>query len=892
MLIWKRLWLSGLVCLLLAGAVRAGETVAAVNFTAQLKSVREKGKGSGSFIGMLPENCVPNFGWNASVASTRSETEKGRKYLRLNVAHIDQGIQFYVPIPKLEPGSYRLSFVGRLQSGCRLRFGLRLIPPPWSSFWGEELGSQDAEGGWIDKNFVFTFADNPETGLGIFLYPMNSGSYDLVSLKLERMTDPDFLTAVPRPAADCRNFFRNSRLPLGLQAGWSPGRENEAKISADAASTGPSGFPPLRLDGTNAVLYSEPFQTADPLAENHVSVAARGDGSWRMELFYAERSNLRKVAGRNFQASAEWKTETLNCKLNAQAKAAPAFVLKISGSGKLDLDAFQAWAGAAARVYRSQGECEAALSLPPSECSEERIVFADEPAKIDYCVTGDFAGGVLKLKAVNAWGRMEELPPVKLDGEKHLVRGTVDFNAFAAAPLGQFRIEAEVERGGRRISPCNELLLTRLERPVHWTGDAPDSPFGTHALATPLTIRLLKAAGINWVRLHDAGTDYTGWYHLEREKGRWTFRDREIRRYRDAHIKILGGLQTAPPWASYFPVGEQKFNEYFDRYFEPRDLNAWANYVTTVVKRYRGVIDDFFLWNEPWHIHFWHVGGAYGHYKSSADPAGDYARISEIAYRAAKKSSPEVRISGFNSTNGTRGIDWTRKVCDAGAFPYCDTIDYHEYNGNDQALPFSDVQSGYKDAVGSIERKEPGGKKPVYMTEGQGNTDAGMGRIDFGLYRCALPFPNGYDPALTGDRTCRFVIDLLAAGCSKVFLYSAHCYTSLAVRGQFTAIVGADGYPSVETAAFSHMARRLEDTKFVRTVQLTPQINAYVFQGRDRVIAAISGVRTARLRLPTGKDWEIADLFGNPSDGSYCGTLLYVDSKLPPRELIRGLLRR
>lgn len=32
---------------------------------------------------------------------------------------------------------------------------------------------------------------------------------------------------------------------------------------------------------------------------------------------------------------------------------------------------------------------------------------------------------------------------------------------------------------------------------------------------------MLKAIGANWTRLHDAGLDYIGWYHLEPRKGQW-----------------------------------------------------------------------------------------------------------------------------------------------------------------------------------------------------------------------------------------------------------------------------------------------------------------------------------------------------------------------------------
>jgi len=53
---------------------------------------------------------------------------------------------------------------------------------------------------------------------------------------------------------------------------------------------------------------------------------------------------------------------------------------------------------------------------------------------------------------------------------------------------------------------------------------------------------MAKAVGVNWVRLHDAGTEYIGWSFLEPEKGKWQFRDADLRRYRDHNLKTWSTL--------------------------------------------------------------------------------------------------------------------------------------------------------------------------------------------------------------------------------------------------------------------------------------------------------------------------------------------------------------
>jgi len=880
-------------CLLLTGTTgHAGETVAALNFGQPGKDWHEKGKGA--FDGPLPAGLSPNFpSWNGSVATATPRSENGRGFVRIQGAKFDQGMQFCYGLPNLTmPGNYKLTVSCRLH-GADMQLGIRQMPLPYQTLWSGAI--TPGADGWTDKDFLISLGEKSVVPVGLFLY-MARDTYDLATIKLVKLDAQELAKAIPRSPADCRNFFRNSRLPLGLQAGWSLDRKfSGGLIEADPANPGPSGFASLKLQSEKEItLYSEPFQTSNPLTDNFVSFAAKGSGQWSMAVISSSR---RVIAIRKFQASPDWRTETLKIKIDDREMAARGFAVKISGSGTLNLDSFQAWQGTPERTYNSQNACEVALAIPPSDFSATRLQFADEPAAITYGVTGDFAGATLKFKVVNAFGQTATLPDLKLGGSNKKVAptlktGELPFTAFPKAPYGQFRIEAWVERGGKRISPFNEMLLTRIRRPVHLLEDAPNSPFGCHFTASPLAIDLLKAAGVNWARFHDASTELTGWYHLETQKGQWTFHDEEIKLYRNHHIKIYAGLQTSPLWAStYKDSGKKDVNGYFDRYFPPKDMAAWSNYVRTVTARYKGVIDDYFIWNEPWGTGFWHTGydPKIKVYIQAPEAPGDFAKLSIAAYKAAKEGNPSARIAGFNSINGNNGRLWTKGVFDDGAYPYCDAVDFHFYTDQDQAQPGEQAPQTYQDAVGYIKRQVPDFNKPVYMSEGQGNSTGSTGGAGFGLYQHALTWPNSSDPILNADKTCRYVVATLAAGCSKVFLYSAHGYTCLAVEASFVTLVGPDGYPSVETAAFSNMAWHLEDSKFARTVQLNDQVNAYLFTGRNGTIAAISGLRKSAYQVPLNPELTVSDLFGNHSDGNYQGTVLYVASKLPPDQLAAAL---
>lgn len=871
-----------------------------VNFAESTREIHSHA--NGSFDGVLPEGCSADFpGWNASVATSRVVAEGNRRFLRISTAKIDASVQFSFPLknPPL-PGTYRLTISCRLP-GTDLALGIRQFPAPYQTLWSGSVPAMD--GNWRERQFVIHLDRTLDSPVGLFLFP-GLGDCDLAAITVESLSPEEALTLVQRPSADCRNFFRNSRFPLGMQAGWSVSREFRGGLAdTDPAWIGPSGYPALKLESPHPIaLYSEPFQTSDAAARNFVSLAVRGTGAWTLSVIAPRPSGRsREIARKALVPTPEWKTESLELQLDAEAQLSRAFALKLSGTGILHLDAVQAWTGSPERAYVSQGECEVALGFPPTALSDTRIQFADEEPILTFCVTGAIEGSTLNLRIVNVHGEEKSLPGIPLHSSpgkaQAIQRGTFRYDAFADAMLGQFRIEAVIERDGQRISPCNEILATRIRRPVHLAEDAPESPFGCHFLASPLTVRMMKAAGINWARFHDAGTEYTGWYHLEPEKGNWSFRDDEIRLYRDNKIKIFGGLQTAPRWASrYVDSGKQDLNTYFDRYFQPRNLAEWSNYVRTVTNRYKGVIDDFFIWNEPWGDSFWHTtyDPVAKQYHAGITAAADYAKLSIAAYQAAKEGNPACRISGFNTFDGERGRLWTKGVYNGGAYPSCDTVDYHFYTAKDQGFPGDQAESAFADATGCLRDQVPGFAKPVYMSEGQANSSGSAGGSCFGLYHHALPWANDDHPLLNSDKTCRYVIANLAAGAAKVFLYTAHGYEALAITPSFLTLVGPDGYPQPELAAFANLAWHLEDSTFVGRASLNNQVWAYLFEkkGMTRATALISGLRGGRFDLPVSKDFTVVDLFGNPVAGKarFSGFLLYVSASCGAEKLT-ALLR-
>lgn len=472
------------------------------------------------------------------------------------------------------------------------------------------------------------------------------------------------------------------------------------------------------------------------------------------------------------------------------------YALRLGCEGEVWIDALQVESGEKPGPYVSQLDCEVALAVD----SPARVQFHDEPAAVRYAVTGKASGAVLKAKVVTPYGVARDLPAVRLPDD-FLRKGELRYDVFPDRPYGVFRVEARVDSAdGEPISPPNELVVFRLRRPRYWMRDGHNSAFGTHTNSTTRHILMAKAVGVNWTRLHDAGTRYIGWYHLEPEKGQWAFRDKELKRYRRYGMKIVGLLSTAPKWASHFK-DQRPHSGYFDRFYQPLRMEDFANYVRTVAERYSGgVIDTWDVWNEPWIHAWWAVDydeaqkGREG-YKTSRNAQADFARLMAVARKTARSVDPNATVLGVNTTthaSGGRnfgGSEWTRGVVEAGGLDHCDAVAYHDYTAAVRGYPGDDGEKGFQTAVGPIIEKLGRCPKDVWMTEG---SSIG-GIIGDGFYNHTLPHAPTENVFDTSDRLCRYLVSLLGQGVRKIFLYSMHCHNYFGTT-EYRVLVTPEGY--------------------------------------------------------------------------------------------------
>jgi len=117
---------------------------------------------------------------------------------------------------------------------------------------------------------------------------------------------------------------------------------------------------------------------------------------------------------------------------------------------------------------------------------------------------------------------------------------------------------------------------------------------------------------------------FSFWESLEPTAGTWNFSQADALAASAAsnHITLSAMLGFPPSWAASdsltFPMGQ---------------LTAWANYVSTVVNRYKSSVKYWEVWNEP--------DGAFNH---GAHTAADYANLVKTAHTAAHAADPNAMV--------------------------------------------------------------------------------------------------------------------------------------------------------------------------------------------------------------------------------------------------------
>ena len=334
---------------------------------------------------------------------------------------------------------------------------------------------------------------------------------------------------------------------------------------------------------------------------------------------------------------------------------------------------------------------------------------------------------------------------------------------------------------------------------------------------------------------------------------------------------ILGELGTSPAWASNLSkIG--RHDAYYDQFYQPNKLSDFANYARTVGQHYRDQITHWDVWNEPWNHPWWAVAynkqlSGEAAYQTSEHAQSDYAALSKTAFTTMKSVDQSEQVGGIASTTGSPaayafgGTEWARGVMDAGGLNTSDMATYHCYFSGSSLYPGDPVESGLHTALGPLMDSAGKVPRPIWMTEG--SSIVGMMKTGFYHFTLPLPLPEDYDT--TSDYLCRYEASLLANGVTKIFVYSMHGYTYMALDPQWSVLTVEDGSPHPSGAAFSNLAYWLDGTKFQSRVAPDSSVGVYLYAGAGRTVAIFARRQgcPSSYTLPVKNGLTYYDLYGN-----------------------------
>ncbi len=250
------------------------------------------------------------------------------------------------------------------------------------------------------------------------------------------------------------------------------------------------------------------------------------------------------------------------------------------------------------------------------------------------------------------------------------------------------------------------------------------------------------------LRLWDSGTS---WSQVETVKGtyNWALLDSAVATAESQGVKdILLVLGSTPTWnAKKVSPGDYPVPGAASA---PRDLDAWDEFVTAVVKRYKGRITSYQIWNEASLAMFWN-----GKPELMAD-------LTKRAYDIIKARDPEATVVAASTTVRLDGAfdrffpdylaalaeyDWPVDVLAAHMYP-------SSRGSTDARAAFIEQVSDAITAAGAPEL-------PVWDTE-----------LNYGL---AGPGPSNPLQTIAGPRARNWVVqttlDSLALGISRTYWY-------------------------------------------------------------------------------------------------------------------------
>ncbi|HLY73532.1 MAG TPA: hypothetical protein VKU80_05390 [Planctomycetota bacterium] len=319
----------------------------------------------------------------------------------------------------------------------------------------------------------------------------------------------------------------------------------------------------------------------------------------------------------------------------------------------------------------------------------------------------------------------------------------------------------------------------------------------------------------------------TGWPSIEREEGKWAWEDLDKQMaYLDSQKVTYGGIFAGTPkWNTKDKGGTLPVN----------NIEGWARYCGEVVKRCRGRIKYWEVWNEP-------PNGT-----GRDQTAADYAKIVIAAYDAAKAADPNCFVGIAAKSVAITYLDQAIK---AGAKGHFDYVTLHPYEVSGCTIKHPGTEPVYLQIAGTLRKmlavQDPAKSQcPIIFTE--------LGHAASGQYGARMA---GFsDPEVMAHAVVKYYAMGIAQGITCIQWFEA-------MDGDSGPMGLLDG-KAQPRPAYNALARMIklfgQHPSYLGWVLLNDRHYAFVFEGAKGTVLATWASSRAADPVDFGKPVQILD---------------------------------
>ena len=620
------------------------------------------------------------------------------------------------------------------------------------------------------------------------------------------------------------NLVRNPSFELGLH-GWRPSGESNALLQwSHVSGDAPHGTRFIRSSEPGAYsLISGPI-TVVPGAAHTLSAMLRADRACRTALSVqctgVPSKGSRPREARGFDVTAEWRRFSMRFTVPTNWPTERAYV-EIRKPAQITLDA-----DAVSLVVGDEEDFDqtgaAAAGVDPL-FGPGNTFAAGKPASLPIRVANTSAEdrGLTANCTIEDYRGHEALSETVFDGTVQ-ARGSAEAHlAIPTDRVGWFTLRCEIFDADEPVS--EDAFVYNVVRPMVGVGTVADSPIGmnTHMEREPnahlaCNLSTLSMCGVKWIRA------WWGWGMAEKRPGSfdWTEYDRQLEAVHAA------GMEIMPILLRYYPSYEHEWAGKVDRIQQPpNDVDQWARFVETTVRRYRGRVKCWEIWNEP-------------QFTMQADY---YARLLKVTYDRIKMVDPRAEVVGFGGVS----LEFIKGTFEAGSARCMDILSHHSYG--QLSHPFERMQALAADTA-TLAEKHEATRRVWHSEQGTGADGVGYAHLAQSEQQCATNLIRGY-------------LSALSTGVEKFFWFSAQTSPTYG-----WAVFYENYIPRPRLVALNGLARLLEGRRVTGRADLGEETLACVLLDGDAgPAAAVWGLAgDIALALPAGQGLAVRDMLYNP----------------------------